>query len=227
MTGMVTERLARYQGGEFLNTPSVISDNITIRVAETADDLSKVFEFRYDIYGSEGVLPQFYADHANRRIKDPLDSHAHNLVAYQGSEVVGTLRINFARDSDIAYYDQFLEMNTAGEFHPAATSIATRLLVIPRLRGSSLAVRLSQAAYTLGLRHEIRYNFLDCNHQMTHFFERLGYVFQSRAEHPEYGVGSVMRLDLLDRLHLARVRSPFLPILDGGSPWGDAARPFA
>lgn len=223
MAVMLREEQTRFRSAYLPDLSCFSSDFISVRVATNRDALDEIYGFRYENYVAEGKLPQVHADHISKRVKDPLDRQAHNLAAYQGDEVVGVLRINFTRDSDISYYEDFLEMDTVGKFHPKATSISTRLLIIPRLRGSSLAVRLSQAAYALGLLNGIRYNFLDCDPQMTRFFGRLGYVFHKRAEHPEYGVGNVMRLDLLDRLHLAKVRSPFLPILDSDDPWGDMA----
>src|SRR5260370_12053413 len=107
-------------------------------------------------------------------------------------------------------------MCSAGPFHPRARSMCTRLMVVPRLRRTSLAMRLAQASYAFGLRNQIRYNFIDCDDHLVGFFTRLGYRFQRRAEHPEYGMGNVMRLDMLDRANLVRQRSPFLAVLDPG-----------
>ena len=61
-----------------------------IRRAETSDELEAVYHFRYLIYVEEMQRKQAYADHVRRRIVDPLDDGAVNLVAWSGSEVVGT-----------------------------------------------------------------------------------------------------------------------------------------
>jgi len=87
-------------------------------------------------------------------------------------------------------------------------------MVAPRLRRTSLAMRLAQVSYEFCLCHQIRYNFIDCDDHLIRFFTRLGYMIRRRAEHPEYGMGTVMRLDLLDRARLGQTRSPFLAILD-------------
>jgi predicted GNAT family N-acyltransferase len=198
---------------------------IPIRLALATDDLEAIYRFRYQIYVEEMNRRQFHADHAAKRIEDPLDYNGYNFAAFKEDEVVGVVRVNFPRTSNIEYYESFMDMCSAGPFHPSATSMCTRLMVAPRLRRTSLAMRLAQASYEFGLRNQIRYNFIDCDDHLIGFFTRLGYVLHRRAEHPEYGMGNVMRLDMLDRANLVRQRSPFLAVLDpGGSshrvaPW--------
>jgi GNAT superfamily N-acetyltransferase len=188
-----------------------------IRLVSAADDLAAIYQFRYEIYVDEMNRRQFHADHLARKIEDPLDRGACNFAAYQDDEVVGVVRVNFPSMSNVEYYETFMDMHSAGRFHPSATSMCTRLMVAPRLRGTSLATRLAQATYEFCLRQQIRFNFIDCDDRMVGFFARLGYIFHRRAEHPEYGMGTVMRLDLLDRARLVLQRSPFLAILDQSS----------
>jgi GNAT superfamily N-acetyltransferase len=193
--------------------------NTSITCANTQSELTQIFRFRYKIYIKEMNLTQFHADHCKETIEDPLDRGADNFAALQDGKIVGVLRLNRSSRSDLSYYDDFLGMASVGASqHPAATSICTRLMVEPRLRGSTVALRLCQAVYSFALGNGIKFNFLDCNDHMIRFFEKLGYCRQNRAIHPEYGVGTVMRLDLLDRMQLARTRSPFLPILDWAKP---------
>lgn len=193
---------------------------LSIRLAATAEERVAVYRFRYDTHRQDGGLAQVYADDVKQTIEDPFDRDAYNFAALQRDRVVGTLRVNFSRNSDLAYYEEFLNMHSVGFYHPIATSICTRLMVAPRLRGSSLAVRLAQASYAFALGHQIRYNFVDCSDRMTRFFERLGYVYQGCAEHPEYGLGNIMCLDLLDRANLIRNRSPFLDVLSASNEDG-------
>ncbi len=199
------------------------SRSTPIRLASEPDELEAIYQFRYQVYVEEMKRYQFHADHSAKKIEDPLDRGAANFAAFQDDEVVGTVRINFPRTSSIEYYEAFMDMCSAGCFHPGATSICTRLMVAPRLRRTSLAMRLTQASYEFGLRNQIRFNFIDCDDHLIGFFVRLGYVLHRRAEHPEYGMGNVMRLDLLDRARLARQRSPFLAILDQGGALREVA----
>jgi N-acyl-L-homoserine lactone synthetase len=199
------------------------SKTIPIRLASTAEELETIYQFRYRIYVDEMHWRQFYADRSTRRIEDPLDRGGYNFGAFQGDEVVGVVRVNFPRTSSIAYYETFLDMRSADRFHPSATSMCTRLMVAPRMRGTNLAMRLAQVSYEFCLLNRIRYNFMDCDDHLIRFFTRLGYIIRRRAEHPEYGMGNVMRLDLLDRARLAQTRSPFLAILDEAMGRGDDA----
>ena len=190
------------------------SEAIPIRLALAAEQLEAIYRFRYRIYVEEMNRLQFDADHSIKRIEDPLDHGGYNFAAFHGNEVVGAVRVNFPRTSSIGHYETYLDMRSAGFFHPSATSMCTRLMVAQRLRRTSLAMRLAQVSYKFGLFNRIRYNFVDCDDQLTRFFARLGYIIHRRAVHPEYGMGTVMRLDLLDRAHLAQTRSPFLAIFD-------------
>ena len=194
-------------------------ENTSIARAGSQSELAQIYGFRYKIYVGEMNLMQFHADHCKKTIVDPLDRGADNFAALQDGEIVGVLRLNRSSRSDLSYYDDFLGMASVGALqHPAATSICTRLMVERRLRGSTVALRLCQEAFSFALSDGIKFNFLDCNDHMVRFFEKLGYRQQKRAIHPEYGVGTVMRLDLLDRSQLARTRSPFLSILDRAKP---------
>lgn len=187
---------------------------IRIILAKDSHILKQIYKFRYQIYVDEMHLSQIYADDVNRTIQDPLDDGGYNFAAMRGNKVVGVLRVNFPRTSDICFYEDFLDLESVGHFHPSNTSICTRLMVASARRGTSLALRLSKASYAFGLANRVRFNFIDCNTSLVPFFERLGYVFHRLAEHPEHGIGSVMRLDLLDRVRLIQLRSPFLSILN-------------
>ncbi len=187
---------------------------IPIRLASGTTELESIYRFRYQIYVEEMNRGQIHADHLKKLIEDPLGSGGYNFAAFRENEVVGVLRVNFPRSSNVGYYENFLDMRSVGELHPHVTSICTGLMVAQRFRNSSLAMRLAQASYQFGLCNHIRFNFLDCDDHLIGFFTRLGYIFSRHAEHPEYGLGNVMRLDLLDLVHLTKVRSPFLAIFD-------------
>src|SRR6266478_5068240 len=125
-------------------SPLIVASNLkspSIQMASTSDELDAIYHFRYRIYVEETTLPQYYVNHINRIIQDPFDHGAYNFAAFEDEEVVGMLRVNFPRTSKVSYYEDFLNLKSAGSFHPSATSICTRLMVAPRLRGTSLALR--------------------------------------------------------------------------------------
>jgi GNAT superfamily N-acetyltransferase len=164
------------------------SHAVEIRVAETRADLEKIYRFRYLIYVEEMGRVQSYADHARRRIEDPLDESAVNLAAFRGEDVVGVVRINCPRDSDVGDYERFYHLSSVGQDHPAHTSITTRLMIAPEYRKGRLAVRLATAVYEYGTVRGIRWSFIDCNPHLIPFFRGLGYVEHiPPADHPEYG----------------------------------------
>jgi len=186
-----------------------------LRIARTPDELEQLYRFRYRIYVEEMGRIQKHADHVAKRIEDPLDAFATNIVAWDTKGyVVGGVRTNFSRNGFLCGYDEFYNMRFAGAQHPHSTSICTRLMIAPEYRRSTLAVRLSIAVYEFGLEHDVTHNFIDCNDHLVSFFEGLGFVkhIPSRL-HEEYGLVNCMCVVLHDRVHLSQVASPFVPSL--------------
>jgi len=181
-----------------------------IRVAAGDGEREQLYSFRYRVYVEEMGRVQKYADHEARSIHDPLDLTGHNLIALEGTRIVGCIRINFAENGGLDYYRRLLEMDSLVPGYPQQVSLCTRLMVAPEMRGSALALRLCTASYDYGWRHGIRWNFIDCNDHLVEFFQRLGYLWTHRAVHEEYGDVNAMCLDLQDRVHLENCKSPFL-----------------
>jgi GNAT superfamily N-acetyltransferase len=187
---------------------------LQIRQARTPAELQAVYRLRYEVYVEELGRVQRYADHETRQVVEPLDQTGRVFCAFDAERLVGTVRNNFARDSDLGEYESLYGMASVGANHPRATSITTKLLVIKDYRSSSLGYRLASAAYADGLAAGIEHNFADVYPARVPFFEKLGYrVHLPEVVHPEYGPVIVMRLDLRDEAHLRAVDSPFLRTL--------------
>lgn len=188
---------------------------IRIRAAKAAEEAHAVFRLRYDVYIEELERTQRYADHARRTIEEPLDRHGKLLAAWDDDRLVGTLRINYPRDCALDEYERLYDMTRVGAAHPYHTSIVTKLLVAADYRNTTLAYRLSMAAYRQGLEDGILFNFIDVYPNRVAFFELLGYrVHVPETHHPEYGSVVIMRVDMLDADHFRRVGSPFLRYLE-------------
>ena len=186
----------------------------SIRVVTDPGDLEKIYRFRYRIYVDEMQRFQKHADHAAKRIRDPLDDGAINIAAFEGGEVVGVVRANESRGSNLGAYEPFFQLDRMGDDHPEHTSIVTRLMIAPHLRRSTLAVRLCIECYTLGLEEGIKWCFIDCNDHLVEFFKGLGFMpYIGKIIHEEYGEVTPMRLRLHDQQHLDAVRSPFAACL--------------
>ncbi len=181
----------------------------TIRLTRSQAEQEALYAFRYEVYVEEMRRVQKHADHARRRIADPLDDTAHNFIALSDGKVVGCVRINFAADGGLDYYRDLLNMAVLVGEYPAGVSLCTRLMVASYLRGGTLALRLCRAAYRFAFAQQMRWNFIDCNDHLLSFFERLGYVRKHQAFHEEYGQVNAMRLDMHDWQHLVACGSPF------------------
>ena len=188
---------------------------LIIRPAETQQDRQKVFQFRYNVYVKEMNVPQPYADHARQTIVEPLDAHAKIMAAFAGEEVVGTVRANTGRDSDLGYYPDLYGMKDfARGAYPDRTSITTKFMVSTEYRNTTLAYRLAAAIYRLGLEDNILYNFIDCKAEHASFYQMLGYrPYRGPIRHPEIGNEALpLVLPLTDLKYLTEVRSPFIKV---------------
>jgi hypothetical protein len=69
-----------------------MSNDITVRLAETEEDRNAVFRFRYDVYVEEMGRYQSVADHGRRMLTEPEDETAEHILALADGEVVGAAR---------------------------------------------------------------------------------------------------------------------------------------
>lgn len=180
-----------------------------IRIVKTTAELEQIFQFRYKIYVEEMGRKQNYADHQRKTIIEPLDKTGYIFGAFDNGKVVGTLRVNFAKESDLGYYEELYNMRSVGESHPNHTSIITKLIVADNNRYGRLTIRLAQAAYVLGLENRIKFNFIDCNLHLVSYFTFFGYeLYTANVIHHEYGEVTPMICNTLDIDLFKRRRSP-------------------
>ncbi len=180
-----------------------------IRIVKTTAELEQIYQFRYKIYVDEMGRKQIYADHQRKTIIEPLDETGYVFGAFENGAVVGTLRVNFAKESDLGYYEELYKMRSVGNSHPDHTSIITKLIVDNNYRYGRLTIRLAQAAYILGLKNGIKFNFIDCNQPLVEFFSFFGYeLYTANVIHPEYGEVIPMICNVLDIDLFKRRRSP-------------------
>src|SRR6185436_9366234 len=127
-----------------------------IRLVKSVHELHQVYLLRYKVYVEEMGLNPPEVDHSRRMITDPLDATGTIPAAFSGGKVVGTVRINRARDTDMGEWQHLLGMDRLGPFFRDRVSMTTRLLVSQAFRNSTLGVRLSKAVlrldYDLGTR---------------------------------------------------------------------------
>jgi GNAT superfamily N-acetyltransferase len=168
-----------------------------------------LFRFRYEVYVEELHRPQSYACHKTRRIIDPLDRRAHNLMAWRDGEIIGCVRTNFVRDGGVGSYHDFYELDRLSEKDVIDASICTRYMVAPKYRRSRVPIELMKRIYKYGLYDGIRFNFIDTNAPYQKFYEKFGYEHLFDKTHSDYGKVSIMRLKADDLKWLRSVKSPF------------------
>jgi predicted GNAT family N-acyltransferase len=188
---------------------------IDIRLATTPADLEAVYAFRYSIYIEEMGQSESYADHHNKRIIDSLDHpNAKILAAWDNNQIVGTVRSSFVRDGGVGDYLDYYQLQDLSPEELNKTSISTRFMVHPAFRCSTLTARLVCETYHRGLEQGLETNYCDCDPHLESFYTRLGYSMTDKDfVHPEFGVGYIMKLDMLNLNHLRSTRSPFYKVL--------------
>lgn len=108
------------------------SASVLIKPASNLPELMAIYRFRYKIYHEEMRRRQDYADHFRKTISDPLDACAMNFAAWEKDQIVGVVRVNLARDMNLAAYEELYQMHSFGDAHPAHTAIVTRMMVEPQ-----------------------------------------------------------------------------------------------
>jgi N-acyl-L-homoserine lactone synthetase len=186
-----------------------------IRIASSTAELAAVYPFRYAIYVEEMGYTESSADHAERLLFDSLDpSAALVLAAWEKGRVIGTVRLNRFSGAGTEAYLHYYCLTELDAEALQATSLCTRLMVDRAFRCTPLAVRLCCETYRWGLENGVKTGYCDCAPANVTLFRRMGYHIEvNDFEHPDFGLGAVMRLDLFDSEHLAAVRSPFRKFL--------------
>ena len=104
-------------------------------------------------------------------------------------------------------------------------SISTRLMVHPGTVAQCSPLGSASAGYIFGLENSVESNIMDCDLENVPFFRRFGYVIHlDRFIHPEYGVGTVMQLDVHNIDRLRECRSPFFRLLKKWQGWPSGSR---
>lgn len=182
---------------------------VTILSVKDEKELQRLYQYRYKIYIQELDRVQKWADHNLKKIQEPLDAHSDNFIAYNGNEIVGSLRYTICdRHNKSSYYD-FYNLELFESFSPENnTSFVTKLMVSPKQRGL-LGLRLTIEAFKHGS-ELTNFSVLDCYEPLIPFFLKLGYRFYTdKKVHPEFGLVTPMVILTKDTEYLKKIRSPF------------------
>jgi len=187
--------------------------NFDIKIIE-GDMLEDIYQFRYQVYVEQLGRKQKYANHVLKTIEEPLDENGFNIGAWRDKELVGTVRVNFAKDSDFDYYNELYQIPSFEQF-TKKISIVTKLMVSQKYRKTPLSLLLALKCYELGCQHGVELNFIDCNKHLINKFLMLGYRhYTSEVFHSEFGWVTPLVLFNQDIQYLQKMKSPFVPICE-------------
>jgi hypothetical protein len=169
-----------------------------------------VQEHWYRIYADELEHHLEHADHARRRLDDPMARAGHLFIARGPSgEIAGTVLTTDRGVGELGYYEDYFDMDRI----PGPASVTTKLTVAPFARRSRVSFMLSCATYAAAFERGVEVDFCDCQPSRLPLFQRMGYrQMPGKGQHPVYGSSLRMRLDVLDSEHLERVGSPFAAV---------------
>jgi acyl-CoA synthetase (AMP-forming)/AMP-acid ligase II len=188
---------------------------VTIRSVVTTEEREMVWRFRYTVFVEEKCRNIANADRERRRITDPLDATGRIIAAFDPTgKVVGSLRVNLLRESDISSFRQRYRLGQISSAEATSVSISTRYAIAREHRGGALAVRLLRHACQDLIAEGITRDYAACRSDGLPFFASLGYKVRYQWTDPD-GVDLVaIYFDFTDLEHLRAINSPLLPVIE-------------
>jgi len=190
---------------------------VELRFAETDDDRAAVYRLRYELYVEQQGLFHDTADHERRFLCDEDDAHSHILLAEVDGKLAGTMRITgretvpFSADLRKTYdLDRLREV-----VEEERIFVGMRLLVLPELRGTPLALQCLAKCAELVAQLNGRLVVANCEAHLLNHYMKIGFrPYGQLYNHPQNGVLVPIALILGDLAHLRQLRSPLLEPLE-------------
>lgn len=183
-----------------------------IRIARSGPERQSLYRMRYEVYVEEMHRAQFYANHTNKTIIEPLDETAVLLGCFLQNKAIGTCRLNFSSDTQFEH-EELYSFGIFESVFPGKVMFVSKLMVLKPWRHTSLFLEFSNFIYETGLKRKTEIIILDCNHHLIKTFTHLGFVaYKGEVNHPEYGAVTPMVLRILNGDHLQTVKSPLFKI---------------
>jgi len=196
-----------------------------IALAETEEEKRAVYRFRYDIYVEEMGKYRSVADHAQRMFYEPCDAHSRIFYAVENGEIVATARATWGGDAPLPQrmIDQYQLAPFLAEVPESAVSVGERGMVVPRLRGTDLFLRLIGESLRFANQHRIQLCFGDCEPHLLNLYLGLGNRTYSKknVNSPEAGYLIPLLFVPEDVAYLRRIHSPLLEYV---TDFGEDAR---
>jgi acyl-CoA synthetase (AMP-forming)/AMP-acid ligase II/acyl carrier protein len=197
------------------STPFTEPAQVTVRSVVTSEEREMVYRFRYTVYAEENHRSMAHADRKHRLIMDSLDTTGQIIAAFDASgKVVGTLRVNLMRKSDIGSFRQRYQLAQLSSAEAASASVSSRYVIAREHRGGALAVRIVRHACKVLLAEGITRDYAACRSDGLPFFAALGYKARYQWTEPDGVEFVAICLDVTDLEHLRAVRSPLLSVIE-------------
>jgi len=190
-----------------------MSDDIHIGFAETDEERTAVFRFRYDIYVDEMGRYRGVADHERRLLREPEDDYSRIFYASQRGEVVATSRLTWGGDAPFPkrMIDQFGLAPFLAEVAAEHIAVGERGMIVPRLRGSDLLIRMMRFSGQHFVRpRRIQLIFGACEPHLLTGYLALGHRTYARTNINSSESGYLIPLIVVveDVAHLRAIGSP-------------------
>lgn len=170
--------------------------SVEVRLCRNAQMLRQAQRIRYEVYCEELGRTSPFADVENRIIADDLDNFAHVLIALQGDEPVGTMRLNRAGEGPLGALVELYGMQKSLH-HPGFTSVCTKFIVRKAHRYSQASFKLMATSMEVGMRSKVKESFIDCIPQLLPFYMSMGFRQSAPAFlHRENGRSIPLMLDV-------------------------------
>jgi hypothetical protein len=189
---------------------------IAVTLAETAEDRSAVYRFRYDLYCRQQNILVDVADHDLGELRDEDDPRSTLLIARDGDRVVGTLRATWGSDGPFSatmcqelQVDRFLEAGA----DPAVVVVLSRFLIEADYRGGETSTLLIFTMAALCFERKMEIVVGDCEPHLLSYYRGLGFrPFGHLFSHATSLLVPVVGL-IGDRAHLHAVESPVVHLI--------------
>jgi hypothetical protein len=195
--------------------------SIDIRLINGPDELQAVLQLRRRIYGEELGYDLPLAPAGQPLAGEALDLTGHLFGAFEGTRLVGAVRVNYAsvdpgRAGDgFGTYADFYGMRRFGPAYPQGISIVTRLMAEPEHRSGQTMARFGVALYehTRDTQPQVDFCIIDCVPALKPLFLRIGYrQIGPVLQHPVAGPVLPLAFAVYHREHFARVGSPLAAV---------------
>jgi CRP-like cAMP-binding protein len=193
----------------------------TLRFAESEADHEAIYRLRYQIYVEEMGYAFPGADHAGRRLAEPISRPTRLLMAEESGALVGTLQFNWG--AECAFTEDERRIYRLSDFVAVvgdeSTMIASRFMTPPSHRDSDLPARLLDAMFEFALDNEVRLLFGYCRPHLINNYLRLGFrTYAKTYNDPNVGMLAPMVFVIDDVAHLERIKSRLAPLFKAKRP---------